>query len=314
MRFKGLDLNLLVALDVLLSEANVSRAADRLCLSQSATSGALARLRDYFEDDLLVQVGRKMVLTPRAQGLAGKVRAALVQIDGTIIQTPEFDPSTVKREIKIIASDSVLISLLQAPLQHLTTQAPGLLVTIEQLGRAPQEKLERGEVDFLVMPDLYLAPDHPSVPFYEDDYVVVACPGNSRIGDHITEEEFFQARHAAVKFATFMPSYEAWFLKNKADERKIAIQAGSFAAIPHLIQNTDLIGMMHRSLAENFAARLPLRILPSPVDLPPLKQFVQWHTFADDDACLAWVRDVILSAAKGGPARGQPIGKTDAPH
>ena len=95
MRFKGLDLNLLVALDVLLTERNVSRAADKLCLSQSATSGALARLREYFDDELLVQVGRKMVCTPRAQMLEGKVRAALLQIDGTIIQPPEFDPTTV---------------------------------------------------------------------------------------------------------------------------------------------------------------------------------------------------------------------------
>lgn len=294
MRFKGLDLNLLVALDVLLSEANVSRAADRLCLSQSATSGALARLREYFEDDLLVQVGRKMVLTPRAQGLAGKVRAALVQIDGTIIQAPIFDPATVEREVKLIASDSVMISFLQEPLHAIAKEASGLTLTIEHLGRAPQEKLERGEVDLLVMPDLYLSKDHPAVPFYRDDYVVVGWSENSWLGDAITEDEFFEAHHAAVKFSTFIPSYETWFMKHRAEERKITVQASSFSSIPYLVLNTDLIGMMHRSLATKFAEVLPLKLVDSPLTIPPLTQFVQWHAMADGDECLSWVRQKIL--------------------
>ena len=311
MRFKRLDLNLLVALDALLSEANVSRAADRLCLSQSATSGALARLREYFEDDLLVQVGRKMVLTPRAQGLAGKVRAALVQIDGTIIQAPEFNPSTIKREIKIIASDSVLISALQGALNKIAQSAPGLVMTIEHQGRAPQEKLERGEVDLLLMPDLYLSADHPSTPYYDDDYVVVAWEHNSWIGDTISEEEFFNARHAAVKFSTFIPSYENWFMKHRVEERQIVVQAGSFASIPYLIQNTDLIGMMHRSLATKFQEMMPIKIIECPVELPSLKQYVQWHAFTDGDECLAWVRDIILSTVKPPKEIEQDIRKTD---
>lgn len=297
MRFKGLDLNLLVALDILLSEANVSRAADRLCLSQSATSGALARLREYFEDDLLVQVGRKMVLTPRAQGLATKVRAALVQIDGSIIQAPVFDPSSIEREIKIIASDSVLISSLLAPLKRLAKEAPGLVVTIEHLGRSPQEKIERGEADLLVMPDIYLSKEHPSTLYFEDDYVVVAWEHNSWIGDTISKEEFYNAHHAVAKFATFNPSYENWFMKNKAEERKITVQAGSFGSIPYLIENTDLIGLMHRSLAQKFAALLPIKLLTCPIELPPLKQFVQWHALSDGDECLAWVRDIILDSS-----------------
>ena len=299
MRFKGLDLNLLVALDILLSEANVSRAADKLCLSQSATSGALARLREYFGDDLLVQVGRKMVLTPRAQGLAGKVRAALAQIDGTIIQAPVFDPATVKREIKIISSDSVLLAALQDPLHEIAREAPGLTITIEHQGRDPREKLERGEVDMLVMPDLYLSPDHPSAPFYQDDYVVVAWNENTWVGDTITEEQFFDAAHAAVKFATFTPSYETWFMKHRAEERKIAVQAGSFSSIPFLVINTDLIALMHRRLAEQFSTILPIRLLPSPIVLPPLHQSLQWHAYAETDECLAWVRARILNAGDG---------------
>ena len=92
MRFNRLDLNLLVALDALLTEGSITKAAERLNLSPSATSNALSRLREYFEDELLVQVGRRMEPTPRAQGLQEAVREVLVRVDSTIAQQPEFDP------------------------------------------------------------------------------------------------------------------------------------------------------------------------------------------------------------------------------
>jgi DNA-binding transcriptional LysR family regulator len=105
MRFGRLDLNLLVALDALLTEKSVSLAADRLCLSQSATSSALGRLRDYFGDELLVVRGRQMVLTARAESLVEPVRAVLEQVRSTIAVAPQFDPATADRQIRIMASD-----------------------------------------------------------------------------------------------------------------------------------------------------------------------------------------------------------------
>ncbi len=105
MRFGRLDLNLLVALDALLTERSVSLAADRLCLSQSATSSALGRLREYFGDELLVVKGRHMILTARAEELIEPVRAVLEQIRSTIAIAPEFDPATADRQVRIMASD-----------------------------------------------------------------------------------------------------------------------------------------------------------------------------------------------------------------
>jgi DNA-binding transcriptional LysR family regulator len=99
------DLNLLVALDALLTERNVTRAGNRLNLSQSAMSGALARLRHYFRDELLVPVGRQMVLTPVAEGLVGPVRDILLQIRGTLGSKPQFEPSTATRHMSLAVSD-----------------------------------------------------------------------------------------------------------------------------------------------------------------------------------------------------------------
>lgn len=294
MRFKGLDLNLLVALDILLTEKNVSRAADKLCLSQSATSGALARLRDYFGDDLLVQVGRKMVLTPRAQSLSGKVRAALMQIDGTIIRPPEFDPATVVRNIRIVASDYVVIAELAQAIRVIRAKAPNLSITLDPPKAEPEQALSRGEVDLLAMPEVYISPDHPSAHYFTDEYVVMICAQNTRYGDTITRDEFFDASHVTMRFATHTPSFEAWFVKNNGVERKVAAVAGSFTAVPYLIEGTENIALIQGKLARRFAQQMPVRILPCPIDIPPLVEQLQWHAYSEGDECLTWVRDKIL--------------------
>lgn len=296
MRFKGLDLNLLVALDVLLTERNVSRAADRLFLSQSATSGALARLRDYFGDELLVQVGRKMVLTPRAQALAAKVRAALMQIDGTIIQPPQFDPATVRRTIRIVASDYVIIAELAQAIRAIRAQAPGLTLIVNPPQDQPAQSLDQGEIDLLLMPEVYLSQDHPSEAYFEDTYVAVVWAGSTAHGATLTEDQFFAARHVTMQFAPRTPTYEAWFMKNRGEDRQAAVVAGSFAAVPFLIEGTDNVALLHRRLALRFAQMMPLRILPSPVPIPPLVEHLQWHGMTAGDECLTWVRQQILAA------------------
>ena len=124
MRFQRLDLNLLVALDALLAERSVSLAAERICLSQSATSSALGRLREYFADDLLVVKGRQMVLTARAESLVEPVRAVLEQIRTTISVSPPFDPATSDRAMTIMASDYVTEVLLATALREIADVAP----------------------------------------------------------------------------------------------------------------------------------------------------------------------------------------------
>src|ERR1700675_2080781 len=104
MHLRGLDMNLLVALDVLLKERSITRAGEQLRLSQSGMSTALGRLRDFFGDQLLVPIGRQMVLTPLAESLIDPVHAVLLQVRSLIDHTPGFDPLTTERQITIMAS------------------------------------------------------------------------------------------------------------------------------------------------------------------------------------------------------------------
>ena len=129
MRFNKLDLNQLVVLDALLSERSVTRAAQRLFLSQSATSSAMARLREYFDDELLVQVGKAMVLTPRAEGLRRPVREVLRQIQAITNDSPEFDPATSDRKIVVETSDYVISVFLGEVLRRASVEAPHMKFT-----------------------------------------------------------------------------------------------------------------------------------------------------------------------------------------
>ena len=170
MRFHHLDLNLLVALDALLTEANVSRAARQCALSQSAMSGVLARLRAHFEDDLLVQVGRKMVLTTLARSLAAPVRDLLLQAQSVAVTRATFDPSSSARQFVMMASDYVATVILADLNRALAKTAPGISVMLRPLGDPRMRgDFDDGKVDFVILPDEFLSPFHPRQRLFEVD-------------------------------------------------------------------------------------------------------------------------------------------------
>ena len=200
MRYGRLDLNLLVALDALLTERSVSLAADRLCLSQSATSSALGRLRDYFGDELLVVKGRNMILTTRAEELIEPVRAVLEQIRTTVAIAPPFDPLTADRQVRIMASDYSTQVMLAEVLATLATIAPNLRFEIQPMSDTPIEAIERGYVDLLLTIDCAVSSDHPSLILFEDDYVVVGDPRNPAMGEPMTRQLYFSLGHVTARF------------------------------------------------------------------------------------------------------------------
>ena len=297
MRFKGLDLNLLVALDALLATRNVSHAGAKLNLSQSATSGALARLRDYFDDDLLVQQGRAMVPTHLGAALQPQVRSALMQIEGTIIARPGFDPGVEQRDIRIIASDYVMITWLAPVFAQLSKSAPGLRFEVSSPTKDPIEALETGAADLLLMPEKYTSHQHPSTPCFEDTYCVIACMQNQVIGDTLDLDTFFNTPHVDAVFPTVAPGYSDWFMRQSGRERRIEVRAGGFTTLPHFVIGTDRIAVVHRRLAEQFAAHLPLRVLETPVEIPRIVESLQWHRHSEENECLGWVRFAILRGA-----------------
>ncbi|MCJ0765555.1 LysR substrate-binding domain-containing protein [Variovorax terrae] len=298
MRFNRLDLNLLVALDALLAEKNITRAARRLNLSQPATSGVLARLRDYFGDALLIQVGRAMVPTPMAASLEGAVRDVLQRIQSTIAVQPAFDPATSTRHFRVIASDYPVSVVLAGAARRMAREAPGATLEIMMPGDQIPGAIERGEVDMLIMPRQYLAEGHPSEPLYEETYSCVVWSGNRQVGDGLTLAQYMALGHVTTLFGNNRhPSLEEWFLKSSALSRRIEVTTNNFNTLPLLVIGTERVATMHTRLARMFARTLPLRVVPVPVEFPTMIWAMQWPRHLNGDPAHAWFRERVLAGA-----------------
>lgn len=297
MRFGRLDLNLLVALDALLSERSVSLAADRLCLSQSATSSALGRLREYFGDELLLVKGRNMILTARAEELIEPVRSVLEQIRTTVSVAPPFNPATAERMIRIMASDYTTEVLLAGVLADLERDAPGLRFEIQPMNE-PIEAIERGYIDLLMTIDLAVSADHPTQLLFQDDYVVVGDRDNPAMAGPMTRELYFSLGHVTARFGKAKVStFEDWFVRRQKQQRRIEIVAPSFLSLPGLIMGTGRIATLHRRLAERVVRNLPLVMREIPFDIPPIRETVQWNLANNNDRALRWVVERLQAAA-----------------
>jgi len=303
MRFGRLDLNLLVALDVLLAERNVTIAADRLSLSQSAMSGALGRLREYFDDELLINTGRKMVLTPRAESLVTPVRNVLLQIKTTITTTPEFEPFDSDRHFTIVMSDYSLTTVMAGALQKISELAPNLTFEISPIGDRPISQLESREIDLLITIDQAVSDAHPKAPLFSDDYVVVAWDKNPLISGAVDKDTYTRLGHVSVQFGKArLPTMEEYFLQTQKVKRRMEVLAPSFTSVPSLIVGSSRIATVHRRLAQQAAEALPLRLYEVPFEMPPVHQVVQWHAAASDDQALMWVVRQLQAYACGYPA------------
>lgn len=304
MRFGRLDLNLLVALDALLTEKSVSLAADRLCLSQSATSSALGRLREYFGDDLLVVKGRHMILTARGEELIEPVRAVLEQIRTTIAIAPPFDPATADRQVRIMASDYTTQVLLAEAIAQLERAAPNMRFEIQPMSLNPIESIERGFIDLLVTIDFAVSADHPSQILFEDDYVVVGDAGNPALQGEMTRERYFELGHVTARFGRAqMPAFDEWFTRRQKTQRRIEVVAPTFLSLPGLVVGTSRIATMHRRLAEQVVANFPLVMREMPFAIPPIREVVQWHLTNNNDRALRWVVERLALVAQN-PASG----------
>lgn len=300
MRFDGLDLNLLVALNALLTEQNVSVAAERVHLSQSAMSGALNRLREYFDDELLVPAGRRMAPTARGQSLVEPVRNALMLIRTSITEPPRFDAAASKRRITMLASDYMIRVLVAGAIRRMTALAPQMTFDIGGFDEEePGARLDRGEVDLLLTIEQYVAPDHPRQLLFEDEFVVVACRNNPAFDREIDAETYSRLGHVIASHGRSRhPAFDVWFAKNARISRRIEVVAPAFTDVALFLSGTERIGTMHRRLAERMARRLPLKIAPVPFPVPPLRLMAQRHRLHQEDPALAWVIEHLEAEAR----------------
>jgi LysR family transcriptional regulator, nod-box dependent transcriptional activator len=301
MDFAGLDLNLLVALDALFAEKSVSRAGERLNLSQSATSGALARLREVFHDPLLVQVGRQMTLTPLAEGLVEPVREFLLQAEAIISNSPTFDPSHSTRKFRLRMSDYMETVVLTEALPCLQKLAPGITFEVISNLEGGMEPLERGEIDLTIAPSRYLSTTHPSERLFEDEFTCVVWSGNRQVDRHVSLDTYLSLGHVVVRVGRLhqLPTFDEWFVEHYGHKRRIEVVTTAFNMVPHLLIGTSRIATMHRRLATYYQRYLPLKLVAAPLEIPHIEECMQWHKSRERDPGIVWLRAVLRDAVTG---------------
>jgi LysR family nod box-dependent transcriptional activator len=300
MNLGGLDLNLLVALDALLSERSVTRAAQRVGLSQPGMSNALARLRRLLGDPLLVRQGAGLAPTPRAQALAGPVHEALELIRGAVERPPAFDPARDRRTFRLSCSDYAVLMLIGPLVRDLAVRAPGLSVEViprlADAGRA----LDLGDVDLVIEPtEIMGRGDLPSSRLWSDRWMCCVWEGNASVGDTMTLEDFTALGHLIYSMGgpgqpVALPDLH---LARLGVQRRIEVSVESFLLAPFLLQETELVTLVPLR-AEAFLRRTgAIRVLEAPVEFPVLVEELWWHPRAAADPAHTWLRGRIADVA-----------------
>jgi DNA-binding transcriptional LysR family regulator len=297
MNLRQIDLNLLVALDALLTERNVTRAGERLCLSQSAMSGTLAKLRHIFDDELLVRVGRRLELTAYAEEIAGPVRQCLQQLEDLLNAKRAFEPQVESRVFRIAASDYAVLLMLGPLVKRLEELAPDISVRFVKLDSSARERLAAGDIDFSVMPE-GVDPGLPSVDLFQDPWVCILWDQHQSIGARLTLEDFMAQPHMAFTIGDEgHASIADEHLVRKGYQRNIVATTESFTNAPFLLQGTTMLTMVPRRLAERLQEAAHIRLLDIPVEVPPLAEKLVWNPRFTQSRPHIWMRELMAGIA-----------------
>ncbi|QFZ19035.1 LysR family transcriptional regulator [Saccharothrix syringae] len=298
MNLTSLDLNLLVALDALLQERGVTRAAERMGLSQPAVSAHLARLRRHFDDELLTRVGNSYRLTPLAAQLKELARTALQGVERVFAAEADFDPASSTREFSLLVSDYGVAVLGATVAALLAAEAPGTRLRLSpntpQVVDAVPQSL--AAVDLLLMPHGFLQ-DLPHQDLYRDEWACLVSADNAEVGASLTVEQLRTMPWVASYHGPTASTPAARRLRLHGIEPRVQVVTETFLTVPGLVAGTDRVALLQRRLADRLPDELGVRVLPCPFEVGPLLEAMWWHPVHDEDPAHRYLRDVVARAA-----------------
>lgn len=289
---RQLDLNLLKALDALLDERNVTRAAARLNLTQPAMSGMLTRLRESFDDPLLVRVQRGVAPTPRALALAAPVKQVLADIAG-LLQPAAFDPASAQMTVSIAATDYALKAIALPYLVALRPLAPSVRVALLPLvNEQLQGQLEQGTVDLALGTPESTAPELHTRTLFDERYVCVMRSGHPAAQPALSLDRFCALDHALVSYAG--GSFEGVTdeaLARLGRQRRVMLSLKSFLLLPDILRASDLVAVVPRRLVADLDG---LVLCEPPLAIPGFTKVLAWHERTHRDPGQRWLRALLV--------------------
>ncbi|HTV52789.1 MAG TPA: LysR family transcriptional regulator [Steroidobacteraceae bacterium] len=305
MQLNRFDLNLLIALDALLHEKNVTRAAERVFVSQPAMSAALQKLRDYFSDPLLVRVGRDMELTPRGLSLVEPVREALLRIQATLGTQPSFDPTTVRRAFTLIVTDEAAPRVLPSLLRRLARDAPGIQCHIEPVSHTSLARLEYGDADLCLCLDLLrlfgvraFPETLRAVELRPVRWVCTVCREHPSLGESLSLEQYQSLPHVFARPMGHTAPIEELVRRLLNLDIDVRASAQSLLELPFMVPGTPLLATVPERIATLAATAVPLRTLALPFDALDSHEVLLWHKRNEPDPGHAWLRTLLIEIAR----------------
>lgn len=295
---RNIDLNLLVALDALLDTRSVTRAAERLSLTQPTVSGMLGRLRRLLNDPLFVRTQHGIRPTPRGESLSGPLKRLLSDAE-TLVSGDRFDPATAHRTFTLSTTDYMQYTVIVPLVAALRQEAPGVRIAVRPLAIAELSgQLMRGETDIAVTIPDFAAPELLSRPLYRERYVAAVRRdhplGRKRPGlddfcrfDHVLVSPTGGSFHGPVDQA----------LAARGRQRNVVLSVPSFLLLPPLLQSSDLIAVVPQRLLDYQPPGL--RTFAPPLDVPGFEVIAVWHARTHKDPAHRWLRDRLVAAVRG---------------
>ncbi|KAA0940356.1 MULTISPECIES: LysR family transcriptional regulator [Streptomyces] len=300
MNLARLDLNLVVALRALLEERNVTRAGQRVGLSQPAMSAALSRLRRHFDDDLLARVGGHYELTALGQVLLDRTSTAYDVLERLFSSQAEFDPAEESREFTLFASDYA-VSVFGAELAAVVhEEAPGVRLRFTQTPPTVVDDTATllSAVDGLLMPHGVIS-GFPATDLYEDRWVLVVADDHPAVQDRLTRRDL-----AELPWVTYQRTYDAPAVRQLGMlgvEPRVEVSVDSFHLLPLLVAGTRRVALLQARLARLLAPIAPVRVVEPPYEAVSLQEALWWHPVHTHDAAHIWLRETAARVGAGLP-------------
>jgi DNA-binding transcriptional LysR family regulator len=298
MNLAAIDLNLLVALDALISEAHVGRAARRIGRSQPAVSHALMRLRELLGDPLLVRTGARMELTPRALGLKESLPETLERVQH-LLAAESFQPATSSRQFKIALHDHLADLFVPDLIKRMHAEAPqARLDVLPWQSPVAMKPARLRSIDFFISCSTDELPGFDRSALFTDTESIVIRRGHPRASRMRSLPSFLDARHVAVvgRGRTQDP-VDIW-LREEGLERRIALVVPSYLQALHAVSTTDLVAFVPTRLAQLLAPRMSLAVLPPPIDPGTYQEFLFYPRRRQRDPASLWLRELVTQIGK----------------
>lgn len=289
-----LDLNLLAVFDMLMQERNVTRAAERLHLSQSTVSHALGRLRVALDDPLFVMSRREMMPTERAKALAGPVRQALAMLEQGLRQAKEFDPATARRIFRIATPGSVEHGLVPVLVERLHRQAPHCRLEVCELADSDYEReLEKGELDLVIG---FAGANHLSPRLWREEWfnnpLVCLSPLGSELPDVLTPVELVSRPHIHTSSWGHSQAMVELWLARFGVERELGVRLPSFMAVPPLMATGRYLVVVPEMIGRHFCRYYPLRMHQLDPEIP-IVYLMAGHPLTAHDEAISWFKSLL---------------------